>query len=88
MKLSKATAEFLSDLRLSKAPQTVTAYESDLNRLIALAIPDSVFKFTPELVRLYFQSASAQGLKMSTPASKDGGAERVLQVGPEASSVG
>jgi hypothetical protein len=67
MKLSKAVSEFVADLRVSgKAAMTVTAYESDLTRLVALAVPNSVLAFTPDLVRLYFQTASAQGLKMST----------------------
>lgn len=66
MKLSRAVQEFLAECRSRLAPMTITAYESDLNRLVALASPDSVLSFTPDLVRAYFLGLSQQGRSMAT----------------------
>lgn len=70
MKLSRAVQDFLQDRRVSLSPGSLTAYESDLSRLVALASPDSVLVFTGDLVRLYFTSLSQQGAQMSTLARK------------------
>jgi integrase len=66
MKLSRAVQEFLADCRLKLTPASMAAYESDLTRLVALASPDSVLAFTPELVRAYFLGLSHQGRRLST----------------------
>jgi len=66
MKLSRAVQEFLTDCRLKLTPASMAAYESDLTRLVALASPDSVLAFTPELIRAYFLGLSHQGRRLST----------------------
>jgi site-specific recombinase XerD len=66
MTLSKAVNLFLQEVRVSKAKATATAYESDLNRLIALSGMNTVLAFTPDLVRLYFTTESQRGNGMST----------------------
>ena len=66
MKLSRAVQEFLADCRMKLSPASMAAYESDLTRLVALASPDSVLGFTPELIRAYFLGLSHQGRRLST----------------------
>src|SRR5215470_1361808 len=66
MKLSRAIQEFLSEGRTSLSPATLAAYESDLGRVAALASPDSVLAFTPELIRAYFLGLSHQNRSMAT----------------------
>lgn len=66
MKLSKAIVEFICEAKLTRAPATITAYESDLERLKAFFTHDSVLHFSAENVLRYFTAASEQGLKMST----------------------
>jgi hypothetical protein len=66
MKLSRAVQEFLADCRMKLSPASMAAYESDLTRLVALASPDSVLGFTPDLIRAYFLGLSHQGRRLST----------------------
>lgn len=68
MKLSKAIAVFISEMRATgKAAATCTAYESDLRRLAANAKVDSVLMFTKELVSNHLLVLSGiDNLKMST----------------------
>lgn len=66
MKLSRAVGEFIEHGRTHLTPATLAAYESDLNRLAALASPDSVLAFTPDLIRAYFLGLSHQHRKVST----------------------
>jgi integrase len=56
-----AVHEFLADCRMKLSPASMAAYESDLTRLVALASPDSVLGFTPDLIRAYFLGLSQQG---------------------------
>jgi len=66
MKLSRAVQEFLADGRTYLSPATLAAYESDLGRVAALASPDSVLAFTPDLIRAYFLGLSHQNRSMAT----------------------
>jgi site-specific recombinase XerD len=66
MKLSRAIQEFLADARPRLAAQTLRGYESDLQRLLAMAEVDSVLKVTPDLLSAYFQWLVARGQKQST----------------------
>jgi len=66
MKLSSAVAEFIAELRMSKAAATCAAYQSDLGQLVAQARPNSVLAFNEPLVTGYFLSLSQQGQGMAT----------------------
>src|SRR5260370_1385471 len=66
MKLSRAVQEFVTEGRTYLAPATLAAYESDLGRVTALASPDSVLAFTPDLIRAYFLGLSLQNRRMAT----------------------
>jgi site-specific recombinase XerD len=66
MKLSRAVQEFVTEGRTYLSPATLAAYESDLGRLVALASPDSVLAFTPDLIRAYFLGLSHQNRRMAT----------------------
>lgn len=66
MKLSTAVKQWVEELRVTKSPQTVAGYESDLHRIVAMAFPDTILNFTQDLIRNYFVAASSQGLKPST----------------------
>lgn len=66
MKLSTAVQQFLKELEPTKAAATRAAYGSDLHRLVVLATPDSIMRFTDELVMAYFLGLSQQGIQMST----------------------
>src|SRR5260370_4578230 len=66
MKLSRAVQEFVAEGRTYLSPASLAAYESDLSRVAALASPDSVLAFTPDLIRAYFLGLSHQNPKMAT----------------------
>jgi site-specific recombinase XerD len=70
MKLSTAVTHFVEDCQSRHlAKDTITAYTSDLRLLVSLAtvhLADSVFAFTPDLVKTYFVTLSKKGLKLST----------------------
>ena len=66
MKLSRAVQEFVTEGRTYLSPATLAAYESDLGRVAALASPDSVLAFTPDLIRAYFLGLSHQNRRMAT----------------------
>ncbi len=67
MQLSRAVQEFIKEKeRERKAKQTVDAYRSDLNRIVANSGRDTVLNFTPELVKRYFDLASEDHLSLST----------------------
>jgi integrase/recombinase XerD len=66
MTFTKAMREFLEDLRLGKAKNTVTAYESDLGQLLAFIRPNSVTAFTPEAIRAFLAEGKRQGNSPST----------------------
>jgi site-specific recombinase XerD len=66
MKLSSAITAFISEIRVNRSKLTVVGYESHLRRLAAKAQVDTVLRFTPELVKLELETASAAGAKMST----------------------
>ena len=66
MKLSSAITAFIAEIRVNRSKLTVVGYESHLRRLAAKAQVDTVLRFTPELVKLELETASAGGAKMST----------------------
>jgi site-specific recombinase XerD len=66
MKLSRAVQEFLAEGRTYLSSASLAAYESDLSRVAALASPDSVLAFTPDLIRAYFLGLSHQNRAMAT----------------------
>jgi integrase/recombinase XerD len=69
MKLSKAVELFMQEVRVTRAKLTVAGYESDLTRLLAICAAqqaNSVFQFTPDLVRRFFLTESERGNRMST----------------------
>jgi hypothetical protein len=63
MKLSRAVQEFLADCRMKLTPASMAAYESDLTRLGALASPDKVLGFTPDLIRADFLGLSHSAVR-------------------------
>jgi integrase/recombinase XerD len=79
MTLSKAITEFIREMRSSKAPATVAAYESDLRRMAKHAKLDTVLHFTRELLRAYFEWESYQGAKMSTLHRKQAAIRKFAQ---------
>jgi site-specific recombinase XerD len=67
MQLSRAVQEFIDEVkRQQKARATVDNYRSDLARLSALAGRDTILKFTPEIIRRYFDLASEDGNRPAT----------------------
>jgi integrase/recombinase XerD len=69
MKLSSAVDRFIESKRYELSETTLVRYRSDLKILVALATveaQDSVFAFTPDLVKVYFARLSAKGLEMAT----------------------
>jgi site-specific recombinase XerD len=64
--LSKAISEFIAETRLTKAPATAAAYESDLRRMAKHAKIDTVLHFTAELALAYLEWESSQGARMAT----------------------
>lgn len=66
MTLSKAISEFIAETRMTKAPGTAAAYESDLRRMAKHARIDTVLHFTGELVHAYLEWESSQGARMAT----------------------
>lgn len=69
MRLSTAVDDFLTECRITLAPQTLENYRSDLNLLVSLAsvkTGDTVLAFTPALVKTFFVTLSERNLSMST----------------------
>lgn len=66
MKLTKAIAAFIEEISRSKAPLTVTAYESDLNRFRFHVQMDTVLHVTPDAIRRWLAASSAEGNGMAT----------------------
>lgn len=66
MRLFRAVERFLDELRLSKSPATVIAYQADLTQLFAMALLSDVSHFTPELVRNHLIQLSTLGRSRET----------------------
>jgi len=67
MRLSRAIQEFLIDLKIAKkAPNTIRARESDLQRLLSTFATDALGALTPEAIRRAFQLWSESSLGRST----------------------
>jgi site-specific recombinase XerD len=69
MKLSRAVHDFINSIELSAQPETVRAYEGDLDLLVAWAktrAQDSIFAFTADLVQQHLLHQSKRGLAMMT----------------------
>jgi len=67
MRLSRAIQEFLTDLKIAKkAPNTIRARESDLQRLLSTFATDALSALTPEAIRRAFQLWSESSLGLAT----------------------
>ena len=67
MRLSRAIQEFLTDLKIArKAPNTIRARESDLQRLLSTFASDALGALTPEAIRRAFQLWSESSLGRAT----------------------
>jgi site-specific recombinase XerD len=67
MRLSRAIQEFLTDLKIAKkAPNTIRARESDLQRLLSTFAADALSALTPEAIRRAFQLWSESSLGRAT----------------------
>lgn len=66
MKLTKAISLFIEEMKLTKARETWVAYESDLHRFTRHVAIDTVLHVTPDAIRRWLASSSADGNKMST----------------------
>lgn len=67
MRLSRAIQEFLTDLKIAKkAPNTIRARESDLQRLLATLPTDALGALTPDAIRRAFQLWSESSLGQAT----------------------
>lgn len=67
MRLSRAVSEYLADLRAAgRAKETLSAYASDLGRLVTTAGHDTVLNVTPDLLTRHFRDLSEANFSLST----------------------